>query len=186
MKRKLISSFIIAAVIVLGVLGYEYLGTAESEGSVWGFSDSYETLESIQAEADLVVRVHVPLHYDIREFGGEEQITKQAFYEVAIDEVFLDHTGEHFDEDSEIVVNQVIGTKDSAAADYSSDQRMKPMKTGEYLLFLKRVTHPSDGKVYYVSNSPCHLYKWRDNKTFKNIASDELAEIKYSDLTGGS
>lgn len=185
MKRKLISSIIIVGVIFVGLLGYKHLGTAESNGGIWGLSKTYDTLEDIKAEADLVVRVHVPLYYDIREIRGEFGTTKQAFYEVSIDEVFLDHTGRDFDEESEIVVNQVIGMKDRKAAEYTSEKVMKPMKTGEYLLFLKKVTHPADGIVYFVSNSPQHLYKWRGNKTFKNIASDELAEITYSELTGG-
>jgi len=185
MKRKLISSIIIVGVILVGLLGYKHLGTAESNGGIWGLSKSYETLEDIKADADLVVRVHVPLYYDIREFRGEGGTVKQAIYEVAIDEVFLNRTGQGFDEESDIVVNQVIGMKDRKAAEYTSEQGMKPMKTGEYLLFLNKVSHPADGIVYYVSNSPQHLYKWRGNKTFKNIASDELVEITYSDLTGG-
>ncbi|MFD1032374.1 hypothetical protein [Metaplanococcus flavidus] len=184
MKRKLISAFIIIVLIVLGVLGYEYLGEAETKGGVWGLSKSYESLEEITDESDLVVRAHVPLYYDIREINKEELTTKQAFYEVAIDEVFIDRTGNDFDEDSEIVVNQVIGLKESVDDGYSSEKGMKPMKTGDYLLFLKKVTHPADGKVYYVSNSKRHLYKLSGKETFKNIASDELVEIKYSDLTG--
>lgn len=185
MKRRVTSLLIIILLIVLGVLGYEYLEKAEADSGIWGSDELYRTLDEIKAESDLVVRAHIPLYYDIREFGGEERTTKQAFYEVAIDEVFLDHTGHGFDEDSEIVVNQVIGLKDSDADKYSSKRGMKPMKTGDYLLFLKKVTHPADGKVYYISNSSHHLYKWRGNKTFKNIASDELGEIKYSELTSG-
>ncbi|HSJ37707.1 MAG TPA: hypothetical protein VK945_05780 [Planococcus sp. (in: firmicutes)] len=185
MKRKLMSSLIIVALIFIGLLGYEYLGTADSKDGIWGMSKSYETLEDIKAEADLVVRVQVPLHYDIRESRGSGGTIKQAFYEVSIDEVFIDHTGQGFDEESEIVVNQVIGMKDREAAEYTAEQGMKPMKTGEYLLFLNKVTHPADGIVYYVSNSSQHLYRCRGNETFKNVASDELAEIKYSDLTDG-
>lgn len=185
MKRKLTSSFIIAAVILLGFLGYHYLGTAESKGSIWGFSDSYESLEGIKAEADLVVRVHVPLHYDIREIRRDGGTMKQAFYEVAIEEVFVDRTGHNFDEKSEIIVNQVIGIKERSEEEYTPQQGMYPMKTGEYLLFLNKVTHPADGIVYFVSNSTQHLYKWRGDKTFKNIASDELAEITYSELMDG-
>lgn len=186
MKRRMTSLLIIILLIVLGVLGYECLGQAESNSGVWGLDESYRTLDEIKSESDLVVRAHVPLYYDIREIGGEDGTTKQAFYEVAVDEVFLDHTGHGFNEDSEIIVNQVIGLKDSDADGYSAKKGMKPMKTGEYLLFLKKVTHPTDGKVYYVSNSSHHLYKWRGNKTFKNIASDELREIKYSELTSGN
>ena len=185
MKRRMTSFLIIISLIVLGVLGYEYLGEVESKSSVWGLNDSYKTLDEIKSESDLVVRAHIPLYYDIREIGGEERTTKQAFYEVAIDEVFLDHTGHGFDEDSEIIVNQVIGSKDSDADGYSAKKGMKPMKTGDYLLFLKKVTHPTDGKVYYVSNSSHHLYILRGKNSFKNIASDELGEIKYSELTSG-
>lgn len=185
MKRRLTSLLIIILLIVLGVLGYEYLEKAEADSGIWGSDELYRTLDEIKAESDLVVRAHIPLYYDIREFGGEEKTTKQAFYEVAIDEVFLDHTGRGFDEDSEIVVNQVIGIKDSEADEYSSKKGMKPMKTGDYLLFLKKVTHPADGKVYYISNSSHHLYRLRDKNSFKNIASDELGEIKYSELTSG-
>lgn len=185
MKRRITSLLIIIMLIVLGVLGYEYLEKTEADSGIWGLNESYKTLDEIKAESDLVVRAHIPLYYDIREIGGEERTTKQAFYEVAIDEVFLDHTGHGFDEDSEIVVNQVIGLKDSNADGYSAKKGMKPMKTGDYLLFLKKVTHPADGKVYYISNSSHHLYKWRGNKIFKNIASDELGEIKYSELSSG-
>ncbi|WP_422122498.1 hypothetical protein DHX103_11895 [Planococcus sp. X10-3] len=185
MKRKMMSAFIIIILIVLGVLGYEYLGKAKTTSSTWGLSESFESLEEIKSESDLVVRAHIPLYYDIREIGEKELTTRQAFYEVAIDEVFVDRTGHDFDEDSEIMVNQIIGLKDAEADGYSSEKGMNPMKTGDYLLFLNEVTHPTDGKVYYVSNSSHHLYKLRGNETFKNIASDELAEIKYSDLAGG-
>lgn len=185
MKRRMTSLLIIILLIVLGVIGYEYFEKAEAESGIWGSDESYQTLEELKSESDLVVRAHIPLYYDIREFGGEERTTKQALYEVAIDEVFLDRTGHGFDEDSEIIVNQVIGLKDPDADGYSSKKGMKPMKTGDYLLFLKKVRHPADGKVYYISNSSHHLYKCRGNKTFKNIASDELGEIKYSELTSG-
>lgn len=184
MKRKLMSLLIIGAVIIICWLGYKHLGIAESAGSIWGSSKSFETLEDIKAEADLVVRVHVPLYYDIREYRSEGGTLKQAYYEVAIEEVFIDRTGHGFEDNSEIVVNQVIGRKDRESAEYSSEQGMKPMTTGEYLLFLNKVSHPTDGIVYFVSNSRQHLYKWRGNKTFKNIASDELAEITYTELTG--
>lgn len=184
MKRKLMSLLIIGAAVIICLLGYKHLGIAESDGSIWGASKPYETVEDIQAEADLVVRVHVPLYYDIREFRRDGGTMKQAFYEVAVDEVFINRTGQNVDEDSEIVVNQLIGLKDRGAAEYSSDRGMKPIKTGEYLLFLNKVSHPTDGIVYYVSNSRQHLYKWRGNETFKNIASDELPEITYSALTG--
>lgn len=185
MKRKLTSSFIIIILAVLGVLGYDYFGEAETDRGVWGSSKSYETLKDIKSEADLVVRAHVPLHYDIREFSEEGRTTKQAFYEVAIDEVFIDRTGRNFDEDSQIIVNQLIGFKDLDASNYTVQKGMKPVKTGEYLLFLKKMIHPSDGNIYFVSNSPQHLYKWRGNKTYRNIASDELLEIKYEEMTGG-
>lgn len=132
-----------------------------------------------------MVRAHVPLHYDIREFSEKGRTTKQAFYEVAIDEVFIDRTGRNFDEDSQIIVNQIIGFKKIDASDYTAQKGMKPMKTGEYLLFLEKMIHSADGETYFVSNSPQHLYKWRGNKTFRNIASEELPEIKYGDLPGG-
>lgn len=183
MKRKLISSLILIGVIFLGLLGYKHLGTVESNGGVPGLSKSYETLEDLKAEADLVVRVNVPLYYDIREFRGDGGTTKQAFYEVTVDEVFIDRTGQEFDEESEIVVKQIIGMKDRKETEYSSEQGMKPMKTGQYLLFLNKVRHPADGIVYYVSNSLHHLYRCKDDKTFKNIASDEVPEIVYSELT---
>lgn len=185
MKRKLMSFIILIVLIALAVLGYDYFGEAETDGGVWGSAKSYETLEDIKSEADLVVRANVPLHYDIREFGEEGKKTKQAFYEVAIDEVFVDRTGRNFDEDSQIIVNQVIGFKELDVPDYTTHTGMKPMKTGEYLLFLKKSIHPADGKVYFVSNSPLHLYKWRGNQTFRNIVSDELMEIRYEDLAGG-
>lgn len=185
MKRKITSSLIIISLIALGVLGYEYFDRAEADGSVWGLGKSFESLEDIKAESDLIVRAHIPLYYDIREMGEEGITTRQAFYEVAIDEVFLDRTGHGFDEDSEIIVNQVIGLKNSESEGYSTEKGMKPMKTGDYLLFLKKVTHPTDGKTYYISNSSRHLYKLRGKNTFKNIASDELGEIKYSELTSG-
>lgn len=182
MKRRIISFLIIIVLIVLGVLGYEYLGNAKTTEEGWGFSKSYRDLESLMDESDLVVLAHIPLYYDIREYGEAEKITKQAFYEAAINEVFHDRTGENFDEKSEIMVNQIIGTKDLSEPEYTSQRGMRPMKTGDYLLFLKKVVHPADGKVYYVSNSSLHLYKLRGNETFINIASDELAEITYSDL----
>ncbi|PKH11302.1 hypothetical protein [Planomicrobium sp. MB-3u-38] len=185
MKRKITSSLIIILLIALGVLGYKYFDKAEAGGSVWGLGKSFESLEEIKADSDLIVRVHIPLYYDIREIGEEEMTTKQAFYEVAIDEVFLDRTGHGFDEDSEIVVNQVIGMKNSEAEGYSAEKGMRPLKTGDYLLFLKKVTHPTDGNTYYVSNSSRHIYKLRGKNTFKNIASDELMEIDYSELDGG-
>lgn len=184
MRRKLMSLLIIGAVVIICLLGYKHLGIAESDGSVWGPSKSYETVDDIKAEADLVVRVHVPLYYDIREVRSDGGTMKQAFYEVSIDEVFINRTAQDFDENSEIVVNQLIGMKDRGATEYSSGQGMQPIKTGEYLLFLNKVSHPTDGIVYFVSNSPQHLYKWRGNKTFKNIASDELPEITYRSLTG--
>lgn len=184
MKRRITSLLIIILLIVLGVLGYEYFDKAEAGGSVWGLGKSFESLEEIKADSDLIVRVHIPLYYDIREIGEEEMTTKQAFYEVAIDEVFLDRTGHGFDEDSEIVVNQVIGMKNSEAEGYSAEKGMRPLKTGDYLLFLKKVTHPTDGNTYYVSNSSRHIYKLRGKNTFKNIASDELMEIDYSELDG--
>lgn len=186
MKRKILSSLIIIFLVVLGILGYEYFGTAESANDVWGLSKTYESLEEIKTQADLVVRGQVPLYYDIREIGEEGKTTKQAFYEVNINEVFLDHTGHNFDEESEIVVNQVIGFKDAEAEAFSSETGMQPMKTGEYLLFLNKVTHPTDGKVYYVSNSRYHLYKLKGKNTFKNIASDQLLMINYSELIRGN
>ncbi len=184
MKRRILSALIIILLIGLGVLGYEYFGKADSMAGLWRVDKTYDTLEDIKEEADLVVHVHVPLYYDVRQINEEGTTTKQAFYEVGIEEVFLDETGHGFDEDSEIVVNQVIGLKEDGNDGYSSGQGMKPMKTGEYLLFLKKITHPSDGKSYYVPNSAHHLYKSRGSKTFKNIASDELKEIKYSELAG--
>ena len=185
MKRKIISSLIIISLFALGVLGYEYFDEAEADGSVWGLGKSFETLEEIKADSDLIVRANIPLYYDIREIGEEGMSTRQAFYEAEIDEVFQDRTGNGFDEDSEIVVNQVIGMKSSEAEEYSAEKGMKPMKTGDYLLFLKKVTHPADGRTYYVSNSSRHLYKLRGKNTFKNIASDELIEINYSELESG-
>lgn len=184
MKRKLMSSFIIVVLVALGLLGYEYFGNAEAERSVWGSAKSYETLKDIQAEADLVVRAHVPLHYDIREIGEGGRSTKQAFYEVAIAEVFADRTGQDIDEGAEIIVNQVVGVKEEETSDYTVHKGMRPMKTGEYLLFLRKVIHPADGKVYYESNSTRHLYKLRGNKTFKNISSEDLLEINSADLSG--
>ncbi|WP_033542950.1 hypothetical protein [Planococcus sp. CAU13] len=185
MKRKMCSALIILSLVALSVLGYEYFGEAETSGLVWGFSESYETLDELKAEADLVVRAHVPLYYDIREIGEAEKVTRQAFYEVVIEEVFADHTGHNVDVESEIIVNQVIGIRDAEATEFAYDKGMKPMKAGDYLLFLKKVINPADGKVYYVSNSHQHLYKWRGNEKFKNIASDELMEINYSELIGG-
>lgn len=185
MKRKITSSLIIISLIALAVVGYEYFDEAEADGSVWGLGKSFESLEEIKADSDLIVRAHIPLYYDIREIGEQGMTTKQAFYEVKINEVFLDHTGHGFDEDSEIVVNQVIGMKNSETEEYSAEKGMRPMKTGDYLLFLKKVTHPTDGKTYYVSNSSRHLYKLRGKTTFKNIASDELLEINYSELESG-
>lgn len=185
MRRRLMGSLLIFALAGLGVLGYAYFGKAESEEAGWTHAKSYDSLENIRAEADLVVRAHVPLYYDIREVGEGDKITRQAFYDVVIGEVFKDLTGHGFSEGSEIVVNQVIGMKDIGAADYSSDRGMKPMKAGDYILFLKKFIHP-DGKVYYISNSSRHLYKWRGNGIFSNITSDELTEIRYSELSGES
>lgn len=184
MKRRLMSSLIIIVLIVLGFLGFDYFGNAKSTEDGWGFSKSYKNVESLLEESDLVVRAHVPLYYDIREYGEAERITKQAFYEVAINEVFHDGTGERFNDESEIMVNQIIGAKDLTEAEYTSERGMKPMKTGEYLLFLKKVVHPADGKIYYVSNSPHHLYKRNGNTVFKNISSDKLPAINYSELSG--
>lgn len=184
MKRKVMSSLIIILLIVLGVVGYEYFGNAKSTEDGWGFSKSYKNVESLIDESDLVVLAHIPLYYDIREYGEAEKITKQAFYEVAINEVFHDRTGENFDGKSEIMVKQIIGIKDLTEAEYTSERGMKPMKTGEYLLFLKKVAHPADGKIYYVSNSPHHLYKRSGSNTLKNISSDKLPEINYSELSG--
>lgn len=182
MKRRIISSFILITLILLAFLGYEYLGNAKSAEEGWGSSRTHNNVESLMDDSDLVVVAHIPLYYDVREYGAADKIYKQAFYEATINEVFHDRTGENFSGKSEIMVKQVIGTKGLAEAAYTTQRGMKPMKTGEYLMFLKKVVHPADGKVYYVSNSSRHLYKLRGKEVFINISSEELAEITYSDL----
>lgn len=182
MKRRIISSFILITLILLAFLGYEYLGNAKSAEEGWGSSRTHNNVESLMDDSDLVVVAHIPLYYDIQEYGEAEKITKQAIYEAAINEVFRDKTGGNFDDTSEILIKQIIGTKDLMEAGFTTQRGMKPMKTGVYLLFLKKVVNPADSKVYYVSNSSLHTYKLRGNETYTNIASDELAEITYSDL----
>ncbi len=160
--------------IIVGFVGYlAYSIVIDNTDHNVGLVKSYTDYESIESDAELVVRAHLDKNYTIVETPA-----KQAVREIKIKKIFKNETENSIEKGDTISLYEIIAFYDVQEKQYINIKKEEEIniKEGEYLLFLNSVEH--DGKTYYVNNSKHHLYKWRGKNTFENVRSDMLETIE--------
>lgn len=174
MRKVLIVSLI---GLFVGVSSFYLKDEFSRETHTPGLAKTFDSVEEIKSDATLIVRAHIPNTHTIIEVPA-----KIAVYAIKINEVIKNDTGLEISKNQIINYTQAVAFKDISTGKFIevlSDEEVN-LQAGEYLLFLKNTK--IENKTYFVNNSPYYLHKWRGNKTFENIRSDQLDNLNVDDV----
>lgn len=181
MKTKTYLILVSTLAIALGLgVSLLYLTYSPKNYGHVGLAVTFQTLEDLASDADVVLIGHINAEYTKREVKESSRTRIDQLYNVKVEKIIYNKYNVEVEDNINLLraTNFIIGTSVYDLVE------VKEIESGKYLLFLNQYKDDLTNKSVFVNNTPNHLYIM-DHKTmsFKNLVEESgVLEIQINKL----
>ncbi|MBP2242456.1 hypothetical protein J2Z40_003030 [Cytobacillus eiseniae] len=181
MKKKLLLGTLLGFFTIGIYLGLDSsTSTIEKNSKNMASGVSYNRIEEISNNAQLIIKGQINHEYREVQRKLDEKLVTEKIYKVEVKDVLVNKTDQNIINGSVIEISHATSFNSGVTEYDIVDSALKEIPSGEYLLFLNTIF--IDNEVFYVNNSPNHLFQLEDNKYINLVEDTELEILKEENL----